>query len=189
MLRSNVVKCRQTQLVRRNWLVELTRYTSAGCGTSAWVWSGMSCLWWWLLGQGCLTYVPGRLSLHVRLPTLLEPQGAVPPRYNPHWGARVITRCLRRHFWGECWWVPRHFWKYRACVDYGSAPEPTLKRVLCFTRPFGWARDKYRHSKTQRRDEIDLGRRVEIWHSEMLLDTGTIYQPLRSGRIWHKVNF
>ena len=35
----------------------------------------------------------------------------------------------------------------------------------------------------------DLNHHVDAITANADVDEGTIYQPLRSGRIWHKVNF
>ena len=43
-------------------------------------------------------------------------------------GAMFSAWRLRRPFLGECRWVPRYFWRCWACLGYGPALGPTLKR-------------------------------------------------------------
>ena len=60
------------------------------------------------------------------------------------WSGVGWVYCLAHEapFLGECRRSPRHFLKWLACLGYGAAPRPTLKKVLYCTRPFGGARDK-----------------------------------------------
>ena len=62
------------------------------------------------------------------LSSILEPQGAIPPGLILLGGLWFITWCLRRPSLGEYWRGLRHFWSRKACMDYGPALGPTLKR-------------------------------------------------------------
>ena len=59
---------------------------------------------------------------------ILEPLGAVPQALTLLGGGRFISWRLRRLSLDECQRGPRHIWSRRACLSYGYAPRPTLKR-------------------------------------------------------------
>ena len=58
-------------------------------------------------------------------------------------GVRFIAWRLRHPFLGECQWGPRHFGDCQACLGYGPAAGPTLKKALRHTHPVGGTADKY----------------------------------------------
>ena len=95
-----------------------------------------------VVGRGCLTQVPERPSIRFTRPRLIYTpwaSGDRPPRaLTLLVGAMFIVWCLKRPFLRECRRGPRHFGESRACRTH-------LKKVLCRTRLFGGARDKYRY--------------------------------------------
>ena len=91
--------------------------------STAWIWLGVSCLWNTSSLRG-----PSPQAL-----TLLR-------------GVRLITWHLKHLFLRECRQGLRHFWEYQACLNYGPTPGPTLKKVLCYTCPFGGVINKYRYT-------------------------------------------
>ena len=78
------------------------------------IWSGVS----WFQWQS----VEVRLDWHPRISGEAYPQAL-----NLLGGARFIAWSLRRLFLEEYRRGPRHFWKCRACLDYGPVPDPPKK--------------------------------------------------------------
>ena len=87
---------------------------------------------------------------HMLKSALHEPQWPIPPGSN-----RVIVWYLRCPFFMKFWWGSRHFWSHLACLGYGLASGPTLKKVLSYTPLVGGTNDKYTgtwHMYTEKRD-------------------------------------
>ena len=66
--------------------------------------------------------------------------------------------CGYTTFWGECWWGWRHFCAFQACLGYGSAPGPNLKKGIVghatntwSTYVMNWWRIKEKKEKVKKR--------------------------------------
>ena len=95
--------------------------------------------WWDAFGR---PWWVGRFGLGVSCHwKYLWLQGAVSPGFNSLWRGWVYRLAPEAPLLGECQWGPRHFWKCRAHVGSGPAPEPTLKNALCHTRPVDGTED------------------------------------------------
>ena len=57
--------------------------------------------------------------------------------------------------------------------------------IVVFSNLFGY----WMRTKTEVGNEMEIFITLTKYNTRQRREEGTIYQPLRSGRIWHKVNF
>ena len=62
-------------------------------------------------------------------------------------GARFLAWRPRHPFLGECQRSPKYFCECRACLDYGSACRPTVKKALFCIRSVSGTYGKYQQTK------------------------------------------
>ena len=86
-----------------------------------------------------------------------------PPGLNPLRRGWVYRPAPEALLLGECRRGPRHFWKCRACVGFGPAPGPTLKKALRYTRPVDGTEDK-----------ISSSQEMNIWPDKLVSNSKRI---------------
>ena len=74
--------------------------------------------------RGCLTWLPGKPSIHVTRPTLFKPLEAVPQALTLLGVVRFIAWRLRHPFLRGCRWSPRHFGAVVRVWATAQRPDP-----------------------------------------------------------------